>query len=43
MSEHIYEKQPAKLASDLTALPATADFYPHFAGWRVLISNPGHN
>ncbi len=33
----IYESNPP---SDLTALPATDDFYPHLAGWRVLISNP---
>ncbi len=30
------------MASDLTALPATDDFYPHLVGWRVLISNPDY-
>ncbi len=32
MSEHNLRKVTTKLACDLTALPATADFYPHLAG-----------
>ncbi len=42
MSEQFMKSNPAKLARDLTALPATADFYLHLLGWRVLISNPVH-
>ncbi len=32
MSEHNLRKVTSKLTSDLTALPATAHFYPHLAG-----------
>lgn len=36
----LYIIQPAKVASGVTVLHATAETHPHLAGWWVFVSSP---